>query len=318
MESSLSEIKSETGNGDRQRSPRRDDANSGSAVEGQDVWTYRRILDWTQQKLREHGSESPRVEAEVLLAHAAKCQRILLYTRLDEATPDNVRATMRDLVQRRMKSEPVAYLVGHREFFSLDFRVNSSVLVPRPETETLVMAALDRLADGQPKLVLEVGVGSGCVSIAIAKTRAQVRVTAVDVSTAAIEIAKENVSRHQLNERVRVLEGPCYSAVAGSKFDLIVSNPPYIRIDEMSTLQKDVRLHEPAQALVAGEDGLDVVRELVASGRDHLNPGGSICLEIDPAQMVATSNLFEAAHWGTIRILRDANGDERVICAARD
>lgn len=282
-----------------------------------DVWTYRRILDWTQGKLREHGSDSPRVEAEVLLAHAAKCQRILLYTRLDEPTPEAVRAAMRDLVQRRMRAEPVAYLVGHREFFSLDFVVTPAVLVPRPETETLVMSALNWL-DNHPDRtrVLEVGVGSGCVSIAIAKNRPNVSITGVDISDDALAVARQNVDKHGLSDRIDLRSGPTFRAVAGEQFDVIVSNPPYIRLDEMPQLDADVRNHEPGIALAAGDDGLDVVRELMANGRQHLVPGGFMTLEIDPAQVAACRQLFDAAGWADFEVTKDANGDDRVVSAA--
>lgn len=283
-----------------------------------DVWTYRQILDWTQQKLRDHGSESPRVEAEVLLAHAAKCQRILLYTRLDEATPDAVRKVMRDLVQRRMKSEPVAYLVGHREFFSLDFEVNSAVLVPRPETETLVMAALDRIAENVPARVFEVGVGSGCVSVAIAKSRPNAHVVAVDISGEALAVAKRNIERHGLSDRIELRQGSVFEAVVDDQFDIIVSNPPYIREDEMAGLDSDVRLHEPQAALVAGEDGLSVIRRLIAEGRGKLGPGGSIAIELDPQQVSATATLFHENGWASFAVQKDANDAERVVTALRD
>lgn len=283
-----------------------------------DVWTYRKILDWTQQRLKDCGAESPRVEAEVLLAHAAGCQRILLYTRLDEPTPEAVRGKMRDLVQRRVKFEPVAYLVGHREFFSLDFDVSRAVLVPRPETESLVMAALDRMPSERPGRVLEIGVGSGCVSVAIAHTRKNARIVAVDISQDALQVAQRNVAKHRLSDRIELRQGSCYEAVVGEMFDLIVSNPPYIRIDEMPGLQADVRLHEPELALVAGDDGLDVVRTLVAEGRNLLREGGSICLEIDPAQVPAVTALFQQHGWGEVVVMKDCNGDERVICAKRD
>lgn len=288
---------------------------SPSAPAG-DAWTYRKILDWTQAKLKERGVESPRVEAEILLAHAAGCQRILLYTRLDEPTPDAVRATMRDLVQRRMKSEPVAYLVGHREFFGLDFLVDRSVLVPRPETETLVMVGL-QLLESLPESarVLEVGVGSGCVSVALAKQRPGISVTAVDVSADALVTADRNVEKHGLSGRIELREGETFAAVRGETFDLIVSNPPYIRTDEMAGLDADVRLHEPHGALEAGEDGLDVVRQLIAEGHQHLSQGGAMALEIDPAQMAATAELLAAAGWTGVKRTKDPNGNERVISA---
>lgn len=279
-----------------------------------DTWTYRRILDWTQQKLRETGSDSPRVEAEVLLAHAAGCQRIMLYTRLDDPTPDNVRAVMRELVQRRMKSEPVAYLVGHREFFGIDFFVTSDVLVPRPETETLVMNALDWLkAHPQRRDVLEIGVGSGCVSVTIAKQCDDASIVGVDVSSDALVVAQRNASRHGVEGRLTLLKGSCFQSVVGQRFDLIVSNPPYIRTDEMPGLDADVRMHEPRLALESGADGLDVVREIISQAPGYMTPAARLLMEIDPAQMRPVEKLLSDAGWTAITAQRDANGDERVI-----
>ena len=281
-------------------------------------WTYRRILDWTQDALRKHGSDSPRVEAEILLAHAADCQRILLYTRLDEPTPEAVRQTMRSLVQRRMKAEPVAYLVGRREFFSLDFAVSAATLIPRPETETLVMAGLDWLAEHPGRrAVLDVGTGTGCVAAAVAKECADAQVTAVDVSPEAAEVARGNVERLKLSDRVEVLKSDLFAAVAGRTFDLILSNPPYVRTGEIAGLDADVRAHEPHSALDGGADGLDVVRRLIAKGPAFLTPGGRMALEVDPSQIQSCRELFAASGWADVSVAKDANGDERVISATR-
>src|SRR6188472_816205 len=159
-----------------------------------DSWTVLRLLTWTTEYLKSHGSESPRLDAEVLLAHARGCERIMLYAAFDEVVPDDVRAVFRELVRRRAEGTPVAYLVGKREFYSLDFRVTPDVLIPRPETEHLVIAVLDRLkADGQkPAQVADVGTGSGIIAICVAKQAPQVQVTAIDLSPAALAIAEEN------------------------------------------------------------------------------------------------------------------------------
>ena len=159
-------------------------------------WTVRRVLDWTTAHLKQHGSETPRLDAEILLAHARGCRRIELYTRFDEPLTDAQRAVMRDLAKRRAKSEPVAYLVGHREFFSLDLRVTPDVLIPRPDTETLVVELIDAARAVESPRILDLGTGSGCIAIAAAVNLPSARVTATDLSDAALAIARENAEKH--------------------------------------------------------------------------------------------------------------------------
>ena len=209
-------------------------------------WTVRRVLEWTIGHLKERGSESPRLDAEVLLAHAWKCPRIQLYTRYDQPLPEDVRTTMRDLVKRRAACEPVAYLIGRREFFSLEFEVQPGVFIPRPDTETLVIEAL-RLMEPIPEpRVLDLCTGTGCIAVSIAHSRPACRVTAVDLNSVAVEIATRNAARHNVSERVRVLQGDLFAPLPGDgAFDLIVSNPPYVRDDELPDLMPDIREHEP-------------------------------------------------------------------------
>ena len=167
-----------------------------------DPWTVRRVLEWTTSHLKKHGSDTPRLDAEILLAFARGCQRIQLYTQFDEPLSDAVRAQMRELVQRRSKAEPVAYLVGQREFFSLGFRVTRDVLIPRPDTETLVMEVLDGTKGLESPTILDLCTGSGCVAISVAKNCKTAHVTAIDISPLAIAIARENADRHQVADRV--------------------------------------------------------------------------------------------------------------------
>ena len=282
-------------------------------------WTYRRILDWTQDALKKHGSDSPRVEAEVLLSHAAGCQRILLYTRLDDPTPEAVRTAMRGLVQRRIKAEPVAYLVGKREFFSLPFEVSKDTLIPRPETETLVMAALGWLEEHPGRRrVAEVGTGSGCVAVALAKHCEDAVVSAVDVSPGATAVAAKNVETNGVSDRVSVVEGDLLGPLGRESFDVLVSNPPYVKSGEIAGLDADVRAHEPRLALDGGDDGLDVVRRLIDEGAAAVEAGGLLAVEVDPGQMAACRGLIDgSAAWGEFAVLKDANGAERVFTAVR-
>ncbi|REJ70881.1 MAG: peptide chain release factor N(5)-glutamine methyltransferase [Planctomycetota bacterium] len=282
-------------------------------------WTVRRVLEWTTGYLKEHGSETPRLDAEVLLAHAKGCPRIHLYTSYDETLPEAVRASMREMVKRRAEAEPVAYLVGHREFFGLDFQVTRDVLIPRPDTETLVVEALEALKPLSSPRVLDIGTGSGCIAVAIAANNPVAQVTAVDASAAALDVARRNVEHHRLADRVRILESDLFAAIANSDpFDLIVSNPPYVADGEMDQLQPDIRLHEPHSALVAGPDGLNVIRSIIEQAPARLRPEGALLLECSPEQAAEIQSLFAACpQYEQIRVIEDLAGRPRVVAARR-
>lgn len=292
-------------------------SSSPAADRSQEPWTIRRVLEWTAQHLQKHGSGTPRLDAEILLAHARRCRRIELYAAYDDVLSDEVRKVMRELVQRRAQAEPVAYLVGHREFFSLDFVVNKSVLIPRPDTETLVMEALGRIKGLPSPRVLDLCTGSGCVAIAIAKNYPAARVVATDISPEALAVATENATRLGVADRVEFHQGDLFEAIPGdSRFDVIVSNPPYITTAEMGELQPDVRLHEPALALDGGPDGLGHLRRIVSVAAAWLVPGGWLLLEMDPSQAepmlaaVGAVGGFESA-----RMVKDLGQTPRVLAA---
>lgn len=284
-----------------------------------DVWTVRRVLEWTIPHLKAHGSESPRLDAEILLAHARGCPRIQLYTNYDEPLTEGQRAVMRDLVQRRAAAEPVAYLVGHREFFGLDFRVSRDVLIPRPDTETLVVAGLEFLATRPQPRVLDVGTGSGCIAISLAVNAPNAILVATDQSAAALEIARENAARHGVDDRIRFVEGDLYAPLSVSEpFDLIVSNPPYIASAEIDTLAPDVRLHEPRAALDGGPDGLAIIRRLLADARAFLSPAGGLLIEISSEQAESVTQLLAASGaFEDIRVIHDLSRQPRVVQAVR-
>jgi release factor glutamine methyltransferase len=284
-----------------------------------DVWTVRRVLEWTTQHLKKHGSETPRLDAEILLAQARDCPRIALYTQFDEPLSEPVRARMRELVQRRAQAEPVAYLVGHREFFSLDFDVTRDVLIPRPDTETLVMAVLDAAKSITEPKILDLCTGSGCVAISVAKNCPGARVTATDLSAAAIEVARKNAVKHHVDDRVTLMTGDLFAAIdANDRFDIISANPPYVTTRELETLARDIRKYEPRAALDGGADGLDVVRRIIREAPQHLVPGGSIFLEISPEQGAAVETLFtEAGPYADVSVLKDLSGRIRVAAARR-
>ena len=230
-----------------------------------DQWTVGRLLAWTAGWLAERGSESPRIDAEVLLAHVRGCQRILLYTAFDEVVAEEPRARFRELVRRRGAGEPVAYLVGGREFFSLPLAVSPAVLVPRPETEGLVVRVIDLCREAAAPRIVDVGTGSGAIAIAVATHLPRAEVVATDISAAALEVARANAARLGLGERIKFVESDLLAAPElGGPWDVIVSNPPYVREDEFAGLPRDVREHEPRAALVAGPRGVEVIVRLAA------------------------------------------------------
>ncbi|QDU41366.1 Release factor glutamine methyltransferase [Maioricimonas rarisocia] len=281
------------------------------------AWTVRRVLEWTTGYLREHGSETPRLEAEVLLAFARNCPRIRLYTDYDEELDESVRGRMRELVRRRAAHEPVAYLVGHREFFSLDFEVTPDVLIPRPDTETMIVAALERARDMTAPRIADLGTGSGCIAIAMATQHRGAEVTAVDISEAALAVARRNAERHKVVERVRFLQGDMFAALPeGERFELILSNPPYIPSGEIPTLSREVVDYEPKSALDGGDDGLDFVRQIVSNASGWLTERGHVMVEISPEQAAPASDLFrQDGRYDEVQVINDLSGAARVVAA---
>src|SRR4051812_39033952 len=281
-----------------------------------ETWTVRRLLEWTEDFLRKKGVESARLEAQILLAHALGCKKIDLYVRHEEEPPEDKRAAFRETIKKRADGMPVAYLVGHREFYSLEFAVSPAVLIPRPETETLVMEALRRLKPLAAPRVLDVGTGSGAIAVVIANQHKRAQVTAVDVSPAALAVAAANAQTHGVAARITFLEGTLFGPVAGQTFDLIVSNPPYIARSEFPALDAGVREFEPRAALDGGPEGLDFYRRIAADVANHLAPCGAVMVEIGATQEPAVRELF-AAHLDPGPSFKDAAGRPRVVTARR-
>lgn len=258
-------------------------------------WTVGRLLQWTTGWLTERGSDSPRLDAEVLLAHVRGCQRIQLYTAFDELVADEPRGRFRELVKRRGAGEPVAYLVGGREFYSLPLAVSSAVLVPRPETESLVVRVLDLCRPLPSPRIVDVGTGSGAIAIALAKHLPRAELAAGDLSAAALAVARANAERHALADRIEFVESDLLAAAPlAGPWDVIVSNPPYVREDEFAALPRDVREHEPRAALVAGPRGVEVIERLVAESVGRLRPGGWLVLEAGPTIAAEVEGILAA------------------------
>lgn len=285
---------------------------------GDRSWTVLELLRWTTAYFESRGIESARLDAECLLAEVRGGTRLQLYVDFERPVTPDERARYREFVRRRgVDRVPVSQILGRKEFWSLRLKVTSQVLTPRPETETLVQAALDRLPDpGGSYRILDVGTGSGAVALAIARGRPQAFVTATDVSASALQIARENAEELHLSEGLRFLEGDLLSVVEGEQFDLVVSNPPYLARREAATLPAELA-HEPDLALFGGEDGYAVLRPLVAGVGEVLAPGGAFAVELAPEQAKVVEGLCAAVGLERIETLRDLAGRARVVAACR-
>ena len=282
-----------------------------------ETWTIGRLLNWTKEYLAKHGSDSPRLDAEVLLAHVRGCERISLYTAFDEPASEEVKTAFRALVKRRAEGAPVAYLVGQREFFSLPFRVTPAVLIPRPETEFVVLAMLDRAKTitTSPLRIADVGTGSGVLAICAAKRLPQAEITAIEQSAEALVVAQENAEALGVSPRINFVESDLFANVPEDvQFQLIVSNPPYIKTGEAESLPRDVRQYEPAAALFAGETGTEVIDRLVAQAQSRLVTGGVLICEISPQLRPQIEQLFaNNSAWRGLKFHKDLAGLDRAF-----
>lgn len=283
----------------------------------EDAWTVRKVLGWTAQHFEKNAIDAPRLTAEILLAHTLKSSRVRLYTDLDRPLEKTELAGYRGLISKRLEGQPTAYLTGSREFYGRPFAVDARVLVPRPETEHLVEAALRWLPKDAPSRVLDLCTGSGCVAVSIAMERPQASVWAVDLSPDAAQVARTNAETLGAGSRVTVLEGDLYAPVpAGVRFDVVTANPPYIARGELAGLQKEVR-QEPALALDGGPDGLDVVRRVIDGAGERLKPGGWLALEIGDDQGDAVMGLMARAGYLEVRLERDLARLDRLVCGRK-
>lgn len=282
------------------------------------VWTVGALLAWTKDFLAAKGVESPLLDAQVLLAHALGCERIQLYVRSEEVADDAARAKFRAMVQRRVAGAPVAHLVGRKEFFKLNFEVTPDVLIPRPATETLVLAALDRLQGSRSPRVLDVGTGSGCIAVCVASRQKGAAVVAVDVSEAALVVARRNAAANAVADRIDFRQGDVFAPVAGETFDAVLSNPPYIPSADIAGLAADVRDYEPHLALNGGSDGYALIDRVLAGASSHLAPGGWLMIEVGIGQTDGTINrLSEIGGFVQEASLKDGDGIPRVVVARR-
>jgi release factor glutamine methyltransferase len=271
------------------------------------------ILATATHCLAHAGCDTPRLDAELLLAHTLNKNRTWLYTHPETILAKKQLATFGALLQRREQREPVAYLTGHREFYGLDFWVTPDVLIPRPETELLVESAI-RLAAGTASLTIaDIGTGSGCIAIALAKSIPAAKLLAVDVSAKALRVAQQNAQQNNVSARILFLQSSLLTPLA-QPVDMIVSNPPYVSKPQLDTLMPEIKYYEPALALDGGEDGLNIIEELLSQAREKLSPGGSLLVEIGAFQGAAITRLAQETFPGLrVELRQDLAGLDRLL-----
>jgi release factor glutamine methyltransferase len=278
------------------------------------TWTVLELLRWTQGHFVEKGIETARLDAECLLAHALGVERLRLYLDFDKPVEADERARFRALVKARADERvPVAQLTGTKEFWSLAFETTKDVLVPRPDTETLVAWYLDQVADPEAELaVLDVGTGSGAIAVALATELPKARFTASDVSEAALAVARRNAERHGVADRVRFVCGDGFAPVADEAFDAVLANPPYVAERDAASLAPELR-HEPRGALFSGPDGTDLLRRLAAEAAEHLAPGGCVAFEVGAGQAEAVAAWLAEGGVSEVAVRRDLAGRPRIV-----
>ena len=296
-------------------------------------WCYSRdvrildIINRTAPFLENHGVESPRLNIELLLAHLLEKRRLDLYMEFERELDEPTLEKLREMVKRRAAGEPLQYITGEAEFCGLKFAVDRRVLIPRPETELLVETVLEELKakqsqagtpvpPGKPLTIIDLCTGSGCIAVALAKKVVAAEVYATDSSADALAVARGNATRHGVEKKIRFLHGDLLQVIPDSlRVDVLVSNPPYIASGELAGLPREIRDFEPVQALVAGEDGLKVIRRIVADAGRFLLPDGILALELGADQRAAVEPLCAAHGLQVTKVVKDLQGHERVIVA---
>ncbi len=280
-------------------------------------WTVRSVLDWTRKRFEDGGIYEPRFTAERLLACAIGVTRVQLYMDPERPLDENERTAMRGLVRRRLSGEPTQYLLGRTEFLGHAFATDARALIPRPETELLVLHCLEKIAKGQHFRFLDLGTGSGCIAVSIAKDCPTAEIWAVDCSAAALSLAKENAQKLGVDQRIQWSEGDLYASLPeGLRFDYVCANPPYIATSAIEALEIEVRA-EPRVALDGGIDGLQIVKRIVEGFVPRSNPGAWLALEIGDDQGIAVRELLVSPFFQSTRILQDWSGRDRFALCQR-
>ena len=286
-------------------------------------WTIQKLLNWIVDYFTEKNIDSPRLSAEMLLAFVLGMKRIELYMYFDKLVAPEQLSQLRGLTKRCGTSEPLAYLIGKTEFYSLEILLSPDCLIPRPETELLAERAIEFLRSrNSEQYVCELCTGSGCVAVAIAKNFKPAKIIVTDISDAALNVAAKNIKLHNLHDRIELLCGdlfePIISGLDVAEFDLIVCNPPYVSTAEYEALESNVKDYEPKLALHAGVDGLDIYKRIIEKAGEHLKPDGALMMEIGFNQAESVSNLLEKAGcFGEIKIEKDTSDNDRITIAIK-
>ena len=286
------------------------------------MWRVVDLLDWTVGYFQQHGIPNPRLDAEVLLGHLLEKSRLQLYLHFEMPVFQEHLTPFRELIKKRIAHTPVSYLTNLKEFMSLDFYVDERVLIPRPETEQLVETILTTKTENFQRL-LELGTGSGVIATSLAVQQPEWKIVATDISEPALAVARRNAETHACTAQIEFLSGDLFQPIEAintngdPRFDWIVCNPPYIKNTERDTLSPDVRDYEPEIALFAGDDGLAVIRRLIAEAPKYLAPSGKLILEIGATQADAVRTLLEAeSAYTTYQLFKDYAEKERIVLAS--
>jgi release factor glutamine methyltransferase len=287
------------------------------------VWTLQKLLGWMTEYFTEKNLDSPRLSAEMLLSFALGLSRIELYTNFEKVVEQSQLDKLRRLVKRAAANEPIQYIIGSTEFYSLQIELDKNCLIPRPETELLVERAVEYLRQkDQKQRVCDLCTGSGCVAVAIAKNYPKAEIVATDISDKALKKADQNIKKYELSDKVQLLCGDLFDAIIAqlddTKFDLIVSNPPYVSESEFEELDTKIKNYEPAQALLAGDDGLDVYRRIAEQAPDYLKKNAILMLETGYRQGQQVMDLLdETGEFSQIKKEKDLNENDRIVSAKK-
>ena len=283
------------------------------------IWNVLELLEWTTAYFEKNNIPNPRLDAEVLLGHILEKSRLQLYLHFDMPVYQEHLKAFREFIKRRIAFTPISYLINRKEFMSLDFYVDERVLIPRPETEFIVETILKTNPE-KPQRILEIGTGSGIIATTLAVNEPEWEIIATDICQDALDVAEKNRDTHECTDRISLLQGDLFDPIQGldsSKFNWIVSNPPYVMSCDNNGLSPDVREHEPHIALFAGEDGLSIIRRLISEAPSYLNPNGKLIFEIGDKQGNSVQELInEQPDYENSQIIKDYAGIDRVVVAS--
>jgi release factor glutamine methyltransferase len=277
--------------------------------------TLKQSLNSAIERLTAAHVPSPRLNAEVLLMFTLKCDRAYLFAHSDRELTADEQSRYDEALSQRATGIPAQYITGHQEFWGLDFVVSPAVLIPRPETEHVIETVLPLMQPLEHPRIIDIGTGSGCIAIILAKELPQSEVHAIDISPAALEVARANAARHQLENRIQFRQGDLLEAFARDTFDLVVSNPPYVGDSEEDQVQLEVRKFEPRNAVFAGHTGLEVISRLIPQARRTLKPDGCLVMEISGIIAGGVAELLR--EWKDVRFVNDLQGISRVVSARK-